>query len=253
VLSLKCEICGDVVIFPQGPQGEPICRKCGLVMEERQHTKNYAQWSPEWYSNYNEQDSPTLKEWLTILRSVSCQLNIPNFPYREEAARTIRKKRNIIFKSQKLSKNKRETIAALLHLTLREYNKSRSIKQISEELALDPQTVQKQEWLLNRTFNEENKPLFIKRKSAIDYLHENSGKIRLAKELIRDAETKIAIMKKYGGNPVGLAAGALYHVCRAKEENISKEKIGIAFNISERTVYMNEARIRKQLATVVSK
>jgi transcription initiation factor TFIIIB Brf1 subunit/transcription initiation factor TFIIB len=249
---LKCKICGDFVIFPQGPLGEPICRKCGLVVEERPQTKNYTQWSPEWYSNYNEQDSPTLREWLTILRSVSCQLSIPNFPYREEAARTIRKKKNSLFKSQKLSKNKRETIAALLHLTLKEYNKTRPIKQISEELALDQRAVLKQEWLLNRTFNDEKKMFYIRRKSALDYLHENAGKINLARELITDTEKKIDLMKRHGGNPIGLAAGALYNVCRERKENISKEKIGIAFNISERTVYMNEVRIRKQLTTITN-
>jgi transcription initiation factor TFIIIB Brf1 subunit/transcription initiation factor TFIIB len=249
---LKCEICGDIIIYPQGLQGEPICCKCGLVIEERQQTKNYTQWSPEWYSNYDEQDSPTLKEWLTILRSVSCQLSIPNFPYREETARIIRKRKKLLFQSQKLSKNKRETIAALLHLTLKEYNKARSIKKISEELALDQRTVKKQEWLLNRTLINEKKPSFVKRKSAIDYLHEHAGKITVAKEVINDAEKKIIIMKRFGGNPIGLAAGALYNVCREKKQNISKETIGFAFNISERTVYMNEARIRKQLATSIT-
>jgi len=248
---VKCKICGNTVIYPEGLQGEKACSKCGLVIEEMPQTKNYSQWTPEWHSNYDEEDSPTLKEWLTILRAVSCQLNIPNFPYREEAARTIRNKKHSFFQSQKLSKNKRATVAALLHLTLKEYNKMRPIKQISKELTLDHRTVLKQTWLLNKTLHNEKQPFVIRRKTAADYLHENAGKLTNTKELIRDAEQRLIIVKRLGGNPIGLAAGAFYSACKENKENVSKEKIGEAFHISERTVYTNEARIRKQLASVV--
>ena len=63
-------------------------KNCGLV-EDTRAFKSFAQWVPEWHSNWKEEDSETLKKWLTTLRSVTCQLNIPNYPYREEAALTI--------------------------------------------------------------------------------------------------------------------------------------------------------------------
>jgi len=245
-------MCGDIVVYPEGLNGEKICGKCGLVIDEIPQIKNYSPWNPEWYSNYNEQDSTTLKEWLTILRAVSCQLNIPNFPYREEAARTIRRKRKYFFQSQKLSKNKRETVAALLHLTLKEYNKIRPIKQISQELSIDHRKLLKQTWLLNKTINEEKETMSIRRKTAIDYLHEYAGKITKANELIIDAENKLEKVKRLGGNPIGLAAGAFYNSCKESKENLSKENIGQAFHISERTVYTNEARIRKQLNAIAT-
>ena len=205
----------------------------------------YTQWAPEWFSNWNEQDSETLKEWLTTLRAVSCQLNIPNYPYREEAARTIRNQNHSLFKSQKLSKNKRATVAALMHLTLKEYNKMRPIKEISKQLSLDPKTVMKQTWLLNKILGEKKETLKTQRKTAMDYLHESVGKLTHNKELIVNAENTLEQIKRIGGNPIGIAAGAFYYVCKNNKVKISKEKIGEAFHISKRTVYTNEAKIRK--------
>ena len=69
-------------------------------------------------------------------------------------------------------------------------------------------------------------------------------KITENRELIINAKNTLKIIKRSGGNPIGLAAGALYHVCKNKTK-ISKEKIGQTFGISDRTVYTNEARIRK--------
>ena len=146
--------------------------------------KSFTKWAPEWHSNWNEQDSETLKEWLTILRAVTCQLNLPNFPYREEAARTIRTQNRVLFKSQKLSKNKRATVAALMHLVLKEYDKMRSIKDISKDLSLDTALVMKQTWILNKTLKTEKEHLKIQRKTALDYLHENAGKISRQQRLI---------------------------------------------------------------------
>lgn len=242
---MKCQICDSAIIYPEGLTGERICSNCGLVTSEPPTLKGYTQWTPEWYSNWNEEDSETLKEWLTILRSVSCQLNIPNYPYREEAARTIRKQNHLLFKSQKLSKNKRATIAALIHLTLKEYNKMRTVKEISKELCIDHRTVMKQAWLLNKTLNSKSQPLRIPRKTAIDYLHEYATNITENRELIANAENMLLKIIRSGGNPVGLAAGAFYSTCKKSKAKISKERIGEAFHISERTVYANEARIRK--------
>ena len=214
--------------------------------------KGYTQWTPQWFSNWNEQDSETLKEWLTTLRAVSCQLNLPNYPYREEAARTIRTQKNYLFKSQKLSKNKRATVAALIHLTLKEYNKMRPIKEISKELSLDPKMVLKQTWLLNRTLNEKTPLLKIQRKTALDYLHEYGGKLTKDKELMLSAENVLLRVKRSGGNPLGLAAGILFNVCKTRKAKITKERIGEAFHISARTVYTNENRIRKLLNVKLS-
>jgi transcription initiation factor TFIIIB Brf1 subunit/transcription initiation factor TFIIB len=244
---LKCQNCNiGIVVYPEGLEGEKICSACGLVVDDTPTLKGYAQWTPEWYSNWNKQDSETLKEWLTMLRAVSCQLNIPNYPYREEAARTIRSQNHSLFKSQKLSKNKRATVAALIHLTLKEYNKMRPIKEICKELSLDQKAVMKQEWLLNKILNIEKKPLKIQRKTALDYLHEHAAKLTENKVVILNAEETLAKIKRTGGNPLGLAAGAFYNACKNSKIKISKEIIGETFRISHRTVYTNEARIRKQ-------
>jgi transcription initiation factor TFIIIB Brf1 subunit/transcription initiation factor TFIIB len=250
---LKRHKCDKPVIFPEGLDGEKICSNCGLVIDETPTFKGYTQWTPEWYSNWNEQDSETLKEWLTILRAVSCQLNIPNYPYREEAARTIREQNHSLFKSQKLSKNKRATIAALMHLILKEYDKMRPIKEISTELSLDNRTVMKQAWLLNKTLKAKKEPVKIQRITAVDYLHEYAGKITANKELILSAENTLLKIKRSGGNPVGLAAGAFYNACKKNKAKISKEKIGKTFHISPRTVYTNEVKIRKlKAATAIA-
>lgn len=242
---MKCQKCSSIVVYPEGLDGEKICSGCGLVIDDSPIFKSFIQWTPEWYSNWNERDSETLKEWLTTLRAVSCQLNIPNYPYREEAARTLRKQNRLLSKSQKLSKNKRATVAALIHLTLREYSKMRSIKEISKELSLDHKTVMKQAWLLNEILNTERDPLRIQRKTAIDYLHEYAGKLTQNNEVILEAEDTLKKIKRMGGNPIGLAAGAFYNACKNSKIKLSKEKIGETFRISHRTVYTNEARIRK--------
>jgi len=247
--SLNCKKCHGAIVYPEGLSGERICAKCGLVIDQTPAVKSFTQWTPEWHSNWKEQDSETLKEWLTNLRAVSCQLNIPNFPYREEAARTIRMQNHLLFRQQKLSKNKRETVAALMHLILREYDKMRPIKKIAKELGLDSRSVMKQAWILNKTLKKEKGQLKIQRKTAIDYLHENAVKITDNKEIILYAEKILLKIKRSGGNPIGIAAGALYNACKENKAKISKEKIGQVFNISERTTYTNEARIRKLLQT----
>jgi transcription initiation factor TFIIIB Brf1 subunit/transcription initiation factor TFIIB len=247
---LNCQKCDGTVVYPEGLSGEKICSKCGLVLDETPAFKSFTQWAPEWHSNWNEQDSETLKEWLTTLRAVSCQLNIPNFPYREEAARTIRKQNHLLFRQQKLSKNKRITVAALMHLILKEYDKMRPIKEISKELSLDSRSVMKQAWILSKTLNGEKEQLKIQRKTALDYLHENAGKITDNRELSLEAENMLLKIKRSGGNPIGLAAGALYNACKEGKTKISKEEIGEIFHISERTVYTNAARIKKLLAAL---
>ena len=251
--SLNCQKCHGTIVYPEGLSGERICVKCGLVIDETPTVKSFTQWTPEWHSNWKEQDSETLKEWLTTLRAVSCQLNIPSFPYREEAARTIRIQNHLLFRQQKLSKNKRETVAALMHLILREYDKMRPIKKIAKELGLDSRSVMKQAWILNKTLRKEKGRIKIQRKTAIDYLHENAGKITDNKEIILYAEKTLLKIKRSGGNPIGIAAGALYNACKENKTKISKEKIGQVFNISERTTYTNEARIRKLLQTNYNK
>ena len=217
------------------------------MLETNLHTKCFTNWTPEWHSNWNEQDSETLKEWLTILRTMSCKLHLPNFPYREEAARTLRRQKKIIFKSQKLSKDKRATIAALMHLVLKEYDKMRPIKEIAQELSLDSKTVHKHSWILQKTLQPKQEPIANQRKTAIDYLQEYGGKITSNKDTLIEAQKILTKVKRSGGNPIGVAAGALYFTCKTKERSISKEKIGEIFRISDRTVYANEARIRRLL------
>ena len=94
----------------------------------------------------------------------------------------------------------------------------------------------------------EKEPAKTQRKTAVDYLHEYAGKITKDKELIVNSQNILQKMKRSGGNPIGLAAGAFYYACKKKKNKISKEKIGQSFGISERTVYTNEVRIRRLMA-----
>ncbi len=110
--------------------------------------------------------------------------------------------------------------------------------------------VTKHVWLLNKTLrSKEKEPIRIQRKTALDYLHEYVGDLTDDKQIIVHAERTLVKVRRAGGNPVGVAAGALYNACKAKKVKISKEEIGKVFHISERTVYTNEERIRRILVT----
>ena len=135
-----------------------------------------------------------------------------------------------------------------MHLILKEYDKVRPLKEISRELSLDNRQLMKQAWLLNKKLNFEKETPENSKKNSYDYLHEYAGKITKDKELIFQAEKVLLTIKRAGGNPIGLAAGAFYHICKKNKAKISKEEIGETFKISERTVYTNEARIRRLLA-----
>lgn len=249
-VKLECPNCNSRVISPQGQNGESVCSECGLVLSKTSIVREQAffQWNPEWHSNWHENDSETLKEWLTILRTVCCQLNLPNFPYREEAARRIRKENHLFFKSQKFGKNKRATVAALIYQILRQYEKNRSIKQICSQLTLDSRLVAKQSWSLNKVVTEtQTNVISISRKTSTDYLFDYGGKIINNNALLVEAKQILMKIRRTGGNPVALASGALYHVCKERKFKVSKEQIGEAFRISRRTVYTNEARIRTLL------
>ena len=207
--------------------------------------QNFIQWNPVWHSNWNENDSETLKEWLTILRTVSCQLNLPSFPYREEAARRIRKENQFFFQSQKFGKHKRATVAAILHQILRQYGKNRPLQEICKQLSLNSKLVIKQSWALNKDVIDSKRQFIdVPRKTTIDYLNEYGRKITNNTALLVEAEEILMKIRGTGGNPVALASGALYHICKNRDLKVSKVQIGQAFGISHRTVYTNEARIR---------
>lgn len=246
---MECPNCKGLVVSPEGQNGEKVCSTCGLVLRKTPIAKeqNFVQWNPEWNSNWNENDSETLKEWLTILRTVSCQLNLPTFPYREEAARRIRKESRTLFQSQRFGKHKRATVAALLHQVLRQYNKNRSIKDICQQLSLDSKLVTKQAWNLNKTLIDNQRSLNIPRKTPADYLFDWGGELTSDITLLADAEKVLTKIKRTGGNPIAMASGAFYLICKSRKLEVSKEQIGQAFKISHRTVYTNEARIRTLL------
>jgi transcription initiation factor TFIIIB Brf1 subunit/transcription initiation factor TFIIB len=182
---------------------------------------------------------------------VSCQLNLPSFPYREEAARRIRRENHVLFQSQKFGKNKRATVAALLHQVLRHYDRNRPLKEICKQLSLDSKLVMKQSWALNKTvIDNQTQFIDIPRKTSTDYLFEYGGKITNDTTLLVEAEETLMKIRRTGGNPIALASGALYHACKNRKLKVPKDKIGEAFKISHRTVYTNEARIRNLLERV---
>ena len=238
VRKLKCPECHGSLIFPNGKYGEIVCERCGLVITGFQDNQGFTEWTPEWYSNWDKRDSDTLREWLTALRTVSCHLCLPDLPYREEAARVIRKRRSRIFRSQMLGKNKKEAVTALVFLILRQYGEARSMKEMCETLSLDTSLVMKHSWVLRKM--TKLKRIY----SPSDHLKYNAWKLTHNLDLIRKTEDLLGRLgKKVSGNPVSLAAGAFYHICKSKGLKLSKDDIGMAFHISGRTVYSNEKRI----------
>jgi transcription initiation factor TFIIIB Brf1 subunit/transcription initiation factor TFIIB len=87
------------------------------------------------------------------------------------------------------------------------------------------------------------------RKSAKDYLRKYGWKLTADAKLIQQTEKMLKIIRKQiGGNPISLAAGAFYFICKNRNIKVSKDKIGEAFHISGRTVYSNERRINKLIS-----
>lgn len=243
-LKMQCPECEETLISPE-PGGELVCPECGTVKKRPTGISvSFRDWTPEWFSNWNEDDSDTLKEWLTTLRTASCQLNLSTFPFREEAARIIRAKRNELLRSQKFGKNKRVAIAALIYLVLREYGKMRPMKEICKTLNVDYRLAFKYEWDM-RSILSMNGSF-----TAKEHLMACGPRLTNEKSYLQAAEYLLdCIQKRLGGHPASLAAGALYFVCKNKGEKISKEEIGSAFNVSGRTVYSSQSRISKIIST----
>ena len=247
---MECPTCKGMIVSGFWPYDEKVCSSCGIVLSEPSIAKGtfFTKWNPQWHSNWNEDDSETLKQWLTTLRIVASQLDLPEIPYKEEAARRIRKEKHVLSQSRRFGKHKRATVAALLHLVLKQYGKNRSIQEICKQLSLDSRLVIKQAWNLNKTSIEnQKKKLEATRKTSIDYLFEYGGRVTSDTKLLVETKNTLVEIRRRGGNPIALAAGALYYMCKKKKLKVSKKRIAAAFGISHRTVYSNEAHIRTRL------
>jgi transcription initiation factor TFIIIB Brf1 subunit/transcription initiation factor TFIIB len=250
---MGCPECKGQTVYSGGSIRERVCTNCGLVLEKASLAQRFSPWNPDWPSKWVREDSETLKQWLTILRTVSCQLNLPNFPYREEAARLIRTKNNLFFQRQKLAKNKREAVAALMHLILREYGKDRSIKEICQQLSLNNKLVMKQTWNLKKQIKPKKERKQTRRRSSKDYLYKFGGELTSDNQLLIKAEKTLEKVQRKGGNPKSIAAGALYYECKLNKVNITKKTIGKTFSISHRTVDTNERKIRRLVNLIAAK
>ena len=133
-----------------------------------------------------------------------------------------------------------------MHLVLKEYNKIRPIKQMCQELNIDSKLVLKQVWML-KTINAKKGLIKIQRKTSKDYMVEYATQITSKKETLAFAKKILANIQRLGGNPISIAAGALYYACKTTKNPISKSHIGEVFHISPRTVYTNERRIRNSI------
>jgi len=241
--TLSCPQCHGALVYPDGLNGEIVCRACGLVINRARVSQGFKEWTPKWFYNWSEKDSETLREWLSVLRTVSCRLNLADFPYREETARMIRSKSNMLFRSQRFGKNKTEAVAALVHLILKKYDEVRPLKEICDSLSLDKRLVMKYAWTMRKMIG------FRPTVSAREYLWKYAWNVTPDTELIKTADQLLTRLKmKMSGNPLTLAAGALYYVCRSRKLKVSKDEIGEAFHISNRTVYSNERRISRLIS-----
>jgi transcription initiation factor TFIIIB Brf1 subunit/transcription initiation factor TFIIB len=165
---------------------------------------------------------------------------LPNFPYREEAARIIRLKSNVLLRSQRFGKNKTAAVTALIHLILRKYNEVRPLKEICDTIALDQRLVMKYAWAMRKMTNMH------RTFTAQDYLRKFAWELTSDATLIQAGDDLLTnLRKEVGGNPISLAAGVFYFVCQERKIRMSKDKIGEAFHISNRTVYSNERRISR--------
>ena len=131
----------------------------------------------------------------------------------------------------------------MVHLVLKEYDKMRPLKEICQTLSLDYRLVTKYSWTMRKMVKSSRKF------HAKDYLRKYGSNLTSEPEMIGAAERLLASLKnQINGNPISLAAGALYFICRNRKNGISKDRIGKAFHIAGRTVYNNERKIRRLIS-----
>jgi transcription initiation factor TFIIIB Brf1 subunit/transcription initiation factor TFIIB len=120
----------------------------------------------------------------------------------------------------------------------------RPIKEICKNLSLNNKLVMRYAWDMRKIIVNH------KRFSSQDYLRKYATKLVHNPKILKKTEKLLRKIKKdMGGNPISLAAGALYYILKKTGKNISKVEIGKTFHISDRTVYCNERKIHKLLQT----
>jgi len=131
----------------------------------------------------------------------------------------------------------------------------RPLKEISQMLSLDHRLVTKYAWTMHKMvrFHRAFSTKDNLRKSAKDYLRKYGWNLTADAKVMQQAEQTLkTIRKQISGNPISLAAGAFYFVCKSRNIKVSKDKIGEAFHISGRTVYSNERRINTLMSEKAS-
>src|SRR5665647_2902622 len=98
----------------------------------------------------------------------------PKFSLQRRSCTDLKETKQLFFKITDTFKEQKSNSGSTNSLSSKEYNKVRSITDISKELLLDKKLVLRQSWILNKTLTHKRTDT-MQRKTATDYLFEKGG------------------------------------------------------------------------------